>query len=177
MRANTSKKASLIKSVLATFALLLASGAAFGDSTVNLTAIATSTTLPDGQNVPMWGYTCGDSLPAASAVPSVGATCTSMTMSASGVPQAQTGTSWQPPLITVPSGQTLTITLVNQLSFNGGANTVPTSLVIVGQLGGGLGASPQRMPSPIHAPQGTTWPGTLGGIDPATAAITVLTPR
>lgn len=173
MRANTSKKASLIKSVFATFALLLASSAAFADGTVNLTAIATSTTLPDGQNVPMWGYTCGDSLPASSAVPSVGATCTAMTTSASGVPQAQTGTSWQPPLITVPAGQKLIITLVNQLSFIGGANTVPTSLVIVGQLGGGLGAAPQRMPSPIHAPQGTTWPGTLGGIDTSAAAITV----
>jgi hypothetical protein len=41
---------------------------------------------------------------------------------------------------------------------------VPTSLVIVGQVGGGLGDVTQRttMPSPTHAPQGTTWPGTPG---------------
>src|SRR6266567_4120076 len=29
-------------------------------------------------------------------------------------------------------------------------------------MGGGLGAAPSRTPSPVHAPQGTTWPGTLG---------------
>ncbi len=47
--------------------------------------------------------------------------------------------------------------------------------MIVGQLGGGLGTDRATMPSPVHAPQGTTWPGTLGGIDPATAAITLST--
>ena len=89
------------------------------------------------------------------------------------------GTTWQPPLITVPGGQPLTITLINKLSFSGsGTNTVPTSLVIVGQVGGGLGTVTERatMPSPPHAAQGTSWPGTRGGIDPATAAITVSGP-
>ena len=38
--------------------LLLASECAFAQ-TVSLTAAATSRTLPDGQAVPMWGYTCG----------------------------------------------------------------------------------------------------------------------
>src|SRR6266542_5596094 len=144
--------------------ILLVSAGAFAQSTVTLTASPQSASLPDGQVVPMWGYTCGDSLlPPA---PSLnGATCTAT----NGSPQAG-GTAWQPPLITVPSG-TLTIILINNLTFttSTGTNTVPTSLVIVGQLGGGLGAAPARMPSPVHAPQGTTWPGTLGGTDPASA--------
>ena len=55
------------------------------------------------------------------------------------------------PTITVPYGNTLTINLTNSLP-------VPTSIVVLGQLGGGLG-SPTRMDSPIHAPQTqTTWP-------------------
>jgi len=44
--------------------ILLASAGAFAQSTVTLTASPQSATLPDGQVVPMWGYTCGDSLPA-----------------------------------------------------------------------------------------------------------------
>ena len=77
---------------------------------------------------------------------------------------------WQPPLIKVPSGA-LTIKLVNTLHIPITASTtfndVPTSLVIVGQVGGGLGDVTKRttMPSPAHAPQGTTWPGTPGGTD------------
>ena len=69
------------------------------------------------------------------AVASVNATCTAM----SGSPQAG-GVAWQPPLITAPAGM-LSITLDNRLVFTTGtgSNTVPTSLVIVGQLGGGLG--------------------------------------
>ena len=56
---------------------------------------------------------------------------------------------WQPPLITVPSGQPLTITLMNNLTFAGGS--VSTSLVIDGQLGGGLG-DPPTTSSPIQHP-------------------------
>src|SRR5512143_2052447 len=133
---------------------LLASGTALA-STVALTASPTTATLPDGQIIPMWGYTCG--------AVSANATCTA----ANGV--AQSGTGWQPPLITVPSGEALTITLSNQLSFatpGGATNAVPTSLTIVGQIGGGLGAAPTRVPSPTHAPQGTTWPGTAGTTNP-----------
>ena len=90
--------------------------------------------------------------------------------------QASYSATWAPPVIRVPVGTPLTINLVNKLSFitpTSQQNNVPTSLVIVGQLGGGLGDSRATMPSPVHAPQGTTWPGTLGSIDPATAAITV----
>ena len=170
MSSNVSKP-TLLKAGIAASVLLLASGLAMAQSAVTLSAGPTTTTLPDGQAVPMWGYTCGDAL--AAPVASINATCTAMNGS------AQSGALWQPPLIIVPSGQVLTITLVNHLSFAAGAgtNTVPTSLVIVGQMGGGLGDVTQRttMPSPTHAPQGTTWPGTLGGTN-AAAGDAVFTP-
>ena len=51
--------ANALRSLIAATSLLVVSGVAIADPTVNLTAGATSTTLPDGQNVPMWGYTCG----------------------------------------------------------------------------------------------------------------------
>ncbi len=140
-------KANLIRSGLAASALLFASGAALAQSAVTLTASSQSAAMPDGNSVPMWGYTCG-------AVTGTGVSCTALNGS------AQTG-SWQPPLIRVPAGSPLTITLFNQLPAK-----VPTSLVVVGQLGGGLGANPKRMASPTHGPQGTTWPGTLGGTGP-----------
>src|SRR5512143_2623383 len=134
-------------------ALLQASGASFAAS-VALTAAPTSTTLPDGQNIPMWGYSCG--------------TVVAPAKCAASNPNA--GTGWSPVVITVPSGQPLTITLTNSLSFttSSGTNAIPTSLVIVGQLGGGLGAAPTRTPSPIHAAQGPTWPiaGPAGGGNP-----------
>src|SRR4029077_12513153 len=69
-----------------------------------------------------------------------------------------------PVVITVPTGQGLTINLTNNLSFAPiplaapGTNTVPTSLVIVGQLGGGLGTTATSTPSPNHATQSSTWP-------------------
>src|SRR5512147_412287 len=100
-------------------ALLLASGACFA-ANVALTAAPTATVLPDGQSVPMWGYNCG-----AVTAP---ATC------AAANPNA--GTGWSPVVITIPSGEPLTITLTNSLSFTttSGTNAIPTSLVIVGQL-------------------------------------------
>ena len=64
---------------------------------------------------------------------------------------------WSPVVITVPSGATggLQINLTNHLSFTpaagGTANTIPTSIVIVGQVGGGLGGAPTTTPSPSHA--------------------------
>jgi len=145
-------KPSLIHTGIAACALLLAQASARADVSVTLTATATSTQLPDGQSVPMWGLMCGTGAAASSA-------CTTLTGT------VQAGTGWQPPLITVPQGQVLNISLINGLSFNG--NSIPTSLVIVGQLGGGLGSAPKRMPSPAHGPQGTTWPGTLGGTNAA----------
>src|SRR5437660_3637082 len=100
--------------------------------------------------------------------------------------QASYSATWAPPVITVPTGQDLTIKLTNNLSFQpptpaGGtappANAVPTSLVIVGQLGGGLGTVGATCatgggtctPSPAHAQQGVTWPiaNTVGGGNPA----------
>src|SRR5512143_1413611 len=128
-------------------ALLLASGASFASS-VALTAAPTSTTLPDGQSVPMWGYGCSTTtLP-------VSATCAASNQNA--------GAGWSPVVITVPTGQPLTITLTNGLSFttSSGTNTVPTSMVLVGQLGGGLGDVSQRTttPSPVHPALSTTWP-------------------
>src|SRR5579871_2763417 len=61
---------------------------------------------------------------------------------------------WSPVLITVPTGSGLTINLTNNLSFTpaagGTANNIPTSIVIVGQLGGGLGGAPTTAPSPTH---------------------------
>ena len=56
---------------------------------------------------------------------------------------------WSPVVITVPwasGGASLTISLTNNLSFTpaagGAANAIPTSIVIVGQVGGGLGVPP-----------------------------------
>ena len=111
--------------------------------TVSLTAGSTTTTLPDGQTVPMWGYTCGTVS---------GALCTAANPGA--------GTGWSPVVITVPytadatgkSTTGLTITLTNGLTFTAGSGTnkIPTSLVISGQLGGGLGAGGTTAPSPLH---------------------------
>jgi hypothetical protein len=146
----TSKTSRLIPG-LAALALLLTTNASQAQS-VNLTAAPTSTTLPDGQTVPMWGYQCS------TVTPSVGATC------AAANPAVQlAGTGWSPIVITVPyvgtataSSTSLTISLTNSLTF--GANTVPTSLTIVGQLGGGLGSGGTTSASPVHVGGGVTWP-------------------
>ncbi|HEX9031736.1 MAG TPA: Ig-like domain-containing protein [Streptosporangiaceae bacterium] len=134
----------LLASGLATSVLLLAGGVASAQVQVNLTAGPAVASLPDGSSVPMWGYSC---------VP-VSANCAPLNPNA--------GSGWSPVVITVPSGQRLTINLTNNLTFPtataGVSNTVPTSLVIVGQLGGGLGSQPARTPSPQHVAQGVTWP-------------------
>src|ERR1700737_637470 len=135
----------LIKAGLAASILLTASEVSFAQS-VSLTAQAATAALPDGQLVPMWGYTC------------TGAAVAPATCAASN-PNAKT--SWSPVVITVPPGS-LTINLTNSLP-----GTVPTSLVIVGQLGGGLGTTATgpgtpgatRTQSPPHPTQAaTTWP-------------------
>ncbi len=119
--------------------LLAGAVVAFGQVTVNLTAGASTVALPDGSAVPMWGYACGTPAPACAAL------------------NPTAGTGWSPVVITVPTGQDLTINLTNSLPAS-----VPTSLVIVGQVGGGLGDKTQRTtsPSPDHsAAQSTvTWP-------------------
>src|SRR6266576_5167476 len=125
--------------ILAVAVLLLTAGGLFGQS-VTLTAGPTTVKLPDGQVVPMWGYTCS----AAAVAP---ATCAASNPNAAG--------GWSPVVITVPPGP-LTINLTNNLP-----GVVPeTSLMIVGQLGGGLGDITQRTTtaSPAHGAQSATWP-------------------
>src|SRR6266849_8813845 len=154
--------------------LLLSAGVCFAQSTVSLTATRQSTTLPDGTTVPMWGWVCGTGTPVTAGGtgtnPASGATCTAMNGGAQ-VPGAagSVSTTWQPPLITVPTGNSLQISLANNMP-------VATSLTIVGQLAGGLG-SPVRESGPrtdgAHAGQTTTtWTTNLGGtfIPPAQGA-------
>src|SRR5467141_1127986 len=161
MRINNFK--ALLKAALRVVCILpLAAGVAFGQQVVNLTAGPTSVTLPDGSTVPMWGYSCG--LPVTTnAAPT--ATCAALNPHAPAA-TATTPAGWSPVVITVPTGQALTINLTNNLTFQpptptGGtaplANTVPTSLMIVGQLGGGLGGVPTTTTSPTHPSQVVTW--------------------
>src|SRR5882672_2646375 len=137
MRTNNMK--AILKAALRVVCILpFAAVVAFGQQTVNLTAGLATATLPDGSAVPMWGYSCGTAV--------VGSTATCAKLN----PAAGAGV-WSPVVITVPTGQTLLINLTNSLT------SVPTSLTIVGQLGGGLGTSATTTPSPSHAVQTLTW--------------------
>jgi hypothetical protein len=146
-------KSGLMKSGLAASVLLLAGGAAFAQQQVNLTAAPSNALLPDGNTVPMWGYSCG------AVVSGSTATCAALNPTAAG--------SWSPVVITIPTGQPLTLNLTNNLVFTptGGttANAVPTSITIVGQVGGGLGAVRTTVASPAHGPQSVTWPTANSG--------------
>jgi len=113
---------------------------------VSLTAAPGSITLPDGSSVPMWGYTCG--------AVAGGAGCQKLNPAATG---------WSPVVITVTTGQNLQINLTNNLTF--GATSIPTSLTIVGQLGGGLGTSRTITASPDHPVQTLTWPASSSSTD------------
>src|SRR5437588_7977140 len=146
----------ILKAALRVAAILpFAAVVAFGQQTVNLTAGPTTTTMPDGTVVPMWGYTCGA---LATGVTST-ATCLALNPNAPvAVPATATTAAvpgWSPVVITIPTGQALTINLTNSLSFTAGTgtNTVPTSIMIVGQVGGGLGVLAQRPTtlSPDHS--------------------------
>jgi Chitobiase/beta-hexosaminidase C-terminal domain/Fn3 associated/Bacterial Ig domain len=120
--------------------LLFGAGLANAQTTVTLTAAPANASLPDGSAVPMWGYTCGAA---------TGGSCAALN------PTAGAGI-WSPVVITVPytgPSTKLSITLTNSLPA-----PVPTSLTIVGQLGGGLGTDFTKKPSPTHNGQGTTWP-------------------
>jgi len=136
-------KSKLNTAVLAVTILLLGASTSFAQ-TVNLTAGSTLAVLPDGAQVPMWGYTCG------AADPALLATC------AAANTHLTAPATWSPVVITAAPGATLTINLTNSLP----AAVPETSLVIVGQLGGGLGDATQRTvaPSPAHGPQSATWP-------------------
>src|ERR1700751_3396949 len=149
-------KEKLKTAVFAVTILLLGVGVAAAQ--VSLTAQPTSLTTPDGTVVPMWGYSCGANLSGATA------TCANLN------PNAATGT-WSPVIITVQTGSVLTIQLTNLLTFGpvGGTPTaqIPTSLVIVGQVGGGVG-TPTAVASPSHAQLGVSWAtaNTPGGTNP-----------
>src|SRR5467141_2279684 len=167
-------KATLKSAVLTVTVLLLGAGVAVAQQQVNLTAAPTSTTLPDGTVVPMWGYSCGGAV--------TGSTATCAALNPASLATTTTAATWSPVVITVPAGQGLTINLTNSLSFLNG-NTVPTSLVIVGQLGGGLGTTATSTASPAHPGQGVTWPiagapdtsGQVGG-DPTSLGNATSTP-
>ena len=145
-------KFSLKKAFFALTILLAAAGISAAQ-TVPLTATRQTVVMPDGTSVPMWGWVCGQI--AAPGAGAVAPTCTALNGS------AQTGgTTWQPPLITVPAGSGLSINLTNALP-------VETSLVIVGQLPGGGVGSPVREAGPrtdgAHAGQTqTTWNNVVG---------------
>jgi hypothetical protein len=139
---STTVKKNLRAAVLAVTVFLLGVGSAVAQQQVNLSAGPTTLTMPDGSSVPMWGYSCG------ALVAGSKATCSALN---------STANTWAPVVISVPTGQDLQINLTNNLSFAHG-NSAPTSLMIVGQVGGGLGNGAQYVPSPSHATQYTTWP-------------------
>src|SRR5882762_1123144 len=151
MRSNNYK--SVLKHAgLAASVLLLASGAAFAQQQVNLTA-GPATAALGGTPVPMWGYSCG------AAVAGSTATCTALNKAVAAAAAAGTPLVgvWSPVVITVPTGQDRQINLTNNLAFAGG--NIPTSLVIVGQLGAGLGTAAASTASPDHTnAQPLTWP-------------------
>ncbi len=142
MRMNDS---TILKAAVRVASVLLAGAVvALGQQQVNLTAGPSTVTLPNGSTVPMWGYSCG------AAVTGSTATCAAL---------SKAGAGWSPVVITVPTGEDLQINLTNNLTF--GTTSVPTSLTIVGQVGGGLGDLGQRTtaPSPDHSnAQTVTWP-------------------
>jgi hypothetical protein len=128
--------------------LLLGAGIAAAQQPVNLTAAPTSLIMSDGSSVPMWGYACG------AVVTGSTATCAAANPNAGG--------GWSPVIITVPTGAAggLQINLTNSLSFANG-NSVPTSIMIVGQVGGGLGNSATSTTSPDHSnlpSNSVSWP-------------------
>ena len=151
MRTNLLKSI-LNAAVLVTSTLLLGAVGTLGQQQINLSAGPTSAILPDGSSIPMWGYSCG------AVVTGSTATCVALNPAAAAIG------AWSPVVITVQTGQDLQINLTNNLTFaptgGGTTNSIPTSLVIVGQLGGGLGDASQRTvtPSPTHDNQPTTWP-------------------
>ena len=188
IRINDLKCKATLKAAAAVSVLFfLAAVAAFGQQQINLTAAPTTTTLPDGTTVPMWGYFCQ---PLATGVTST-ATCAALNPASLGSTTATppVPATWSPVVITVPTGATggLQINLTNNLSFtptgSTTANTIPTSIVIVGQVGGGLGGAPTTTPSPDHSsaqgcvtwfiantPPGTPCASTLNSTNPALAS-------
>src|SRR5437879_5463201 len=110
MRMNNLK--AILKAALRVACILpFAAVVAFGQQTVNLTAVPTTTTMPDGKVVPMWGYTCGA---AVGTNPAPAAICAALNPNAPAANPATvppTAAGWSPVVITVPTGQALTISL------------------------------------------------------------------
>jgi hypothetical protein len=128
----------IMKTAACVAAILLGVTGSSPAQSVSLTASRQNTVLPDGNTVPMWGWTC--------ASVTAPATCTAL----DGKAQLG-GATWQPPLITVPTGSGISIALTNNLPV------VNTSLVIIGQLPGGTLGQPVREAQPRnHPPQTTT---------------------
>src|SRR6516165_2161633 len=83
------KAAALVASML-----LFGVSASFGQQTINLTAAPTTTTLPDGTTVPMWGYFCGAA--------ATGSTATCAALNPASVATTTKPATWSPVIITVP---------------------------------------------------------------------------
>jgi hypothetical protein len=154
MRSN-SMKSTLKATLLAVTILLLTAGLASAQ-TVSLTASQQTTTLPDGNTVPMWGWTCGAITQGTTGT----TTCTAPTYNTTtGVLNPQTGgTIWQPPLIVVPyvtTGASLTINLTNSLP-------VETSITILGQVAG-ASATNGGLGTPVREPAGPRTDGDHAG--------------
>ncbi len=149
----------MIQKVVCGAAVLLLGACVATAQSVNLTAGATMAVMPDGSAVSMWGYSCNGA--------SGGATCKAANSAANtAVANYSTPSMWSPVIITVPAGSSLTVNLTNSLPTPPRAAAgIPTSIVIVGQLGGGLGLRGDNCsggttctPSPNHDNQGTSWP-------------------
>jgi hypothetical protein len=162
---HTNNIKATLKFAARVLAILSFATATYGQ-TINLTAAPTATTTPDGTVVPMWGYSCG------ALVSGSTATCAALNpasvMTAATASAGAVGT-WSPVVITVPvaaagTATSLTINLTNNLLFTPSGktpNAIPTSIVIVGQVGGGLGVSTQRTstqsPSHTNAQECPSW--------------------
>jgi hypothetical protein len=161
---HTNHFKAILKSTARVLAILSFATAAYGQQTINLTAAPTSTTMPDGTVVPMWGYSCGGLVTGSTAScaalnPAVAAAQAAVAAGTPTAAQTALAAAWSPVVITVPAAATgatsLTINLTNNLSFTPTgattANAIPTSIAIIGQVGGGLGNSATSTPSPSHA--------------------------
>ncbi len=159
MRLNYLKER-LKTALYVTGALLLGVGPVVAQQQVNLSAGPTSVSLPDGSSVPMWGYTC------------TGVTGSALTTGSQTCAALSPKSGWSPVVITVPTGQDLTIKLTNNLTFSN-SNSVPTSLMIVGQLGGGLGKPGGTTLAPDHsnAQSNVTWPIAGAASNPGTPPV------
>src|SRR5579863_7475557 len=114
----------ILKAAVSGAAVLLLGVGSASAAQINITAAPTTANLPDGSSVPMWGYRCDATQPTGTTV-----SCSALNTKA--------GSTWSPIVITVPAGTDLSVQLTNGLLSAG--DPIPTSLVIVGQLGGGLG--------------------------------------